>query len=72
MHDAIITTLANIAVGRVSIKLGGVPHAGTNFIMLKLAPQISTSYNFAASWDLAQYKYCKKSVVLVLIALASS
>ena len=60
VHDAINTTLANIAVGRVSITLGWVAHAGTNNIMLKLAPKVSASYNFAASWDLVQYKHSKK------------
>ena len=49
VHDAINSTLANIAVGRVSITLGWVAHAGTNYIMLKLAPKVSASYNFAAS-----------------------
>ena len=49
VHDAINTTLANIAVGRVTITLGWVAHAGTNYIMLKLAPKVSASYNFAAS-----------------------
>ena len=60
VHDAINTTLANIAVGRVSITLGWIAHAGTNYIMLKLAPKVSASYNFAASWDLVQYKHSKK------------
>ena len=72
VHDAINTTLANITVGRVSITLGWVAHAGTNYIMLKLAPKVSASYNFAASWDLVQYKYCNKSGILVLIVLAPS
>ena len=72
VHDAINTTLDNIVVGRVSIILGWVPHTGTNFIMLKLAFEVSASYNLAASWDLAQYKYSKKSTVLMLNVLASS
>ena len=70
VHDAINTTLANITVGRVSITLGWVAHAGTNYIMLKLAPKVSASYNFAASWDLVQYKHSNKSDILVLIVLA--
>ena len=60
VNDAINTTLANITVGRVSITLGWVAHAGTNYIMLKLAPKVSASYDFAASWDLVQYKHSKK------------
>ena len=38
--DAINTTFANIAVGHVSIKFGWMTFAGSNFIMLSLAPEV--------------------------------